>query len=69
MARVDHHPDIGILVADLIECRAQLTSDVTTPVPISITKTGTTQLDFKINVHNDTAATASGILHFYVEIH
>lgn len=42
------------------------TTDVTAAVPISVVKTGTTHLDFAITLHNDTAATASGVLEIYV---
>ncbi len=44
-------------------------TDVTSAVPISVVKTGTTHADFVITVHNDTAATASGGLEIYVEFH
>ena len=46
-----------------------IVTDVTTPVPISIVKTGTTHDDFVITLHNDTAATASANLEIYVQFH
>lgn len=52
-----------------VECRLNVTTDVTTPVPISVAKTGAGVDDFAITLHNDTAATASGTLEIYVEFH
>lgn len=42
-------------------------TDVTTPVPFSIVKTGTTHADFVITIHNDTAATVSPEMEIFVE--
>ena len=46
-----------------------IVEDVTTPVPISIVKTGSTNDTFAMTFHNDTAATASGGLEIYIEFH
>lgn len=59
----------ALTLADLIECRITIVTDVTTPVPISVVKSGTTQLDFKITLHNDTAATAGPDMEIWVEYH
>lgn len=50
-----------------VEVRLNVVTDVTTPVPISVVKAGTTHDDFSITLHNDTAATASGELEIYIE--
>jgi hypothetical protein len=62
-------PRLDASLADLIEARMTITTDVTAGVPISVTKGGTDQTDFKLTFHNDTAATASGELEIWIEIH
>lgn len=61
--------DVLVTLADAVECRTNPTTDVTAGVPISIVKSGTDQSDFKLTLHNDTAATASGVLEIYIEFH
>ncbi len=53
-----------VSLADAIEVTQQPVTDVTTPVPISVTKGGT---PFRITMHNDTAATAGPEIEIYVE--
>lgn len=65
----DWQPRANASLADLIEARMNVVTDVTAAVPISIVKSGTTQDDFKLTFHNDSAATASAVLEIYIEIH
>lgn len=65
----DWEPRGSDTLADLIEARITITTDVTAGVPISVTKGGTSQADFKLTFHNDTAATVSGVLEIWIEIH
>lgn len=58
-----------ISLQDSVEARVGIVTDVTTPVPISVVKTGTDHGDFVITLHNDTAATVSAGLEIYVEFH
>lgn len=58
-----------VSLQDAVEVRVGISTDVTAPVPISVVKTGTKHGDFVATVHNDTAATVSGSLEFYVEFH
>lgn len=62
-------PRANASLVDLIEVRQSLVTDVTTAVPISIVKSGTTHADFVITVHNDSAADQSGVFEFYVQFH
>lgn len=55
-----------VTLIEAIEVSITIGTDVTTPVPISVTKTGTTHADFVITLHNDTAATVSGELEIFV---
>jgi hypothetical protein len=55
-----------VSLQDMVRVDVNIVTDVTTPVPVSVVKTGTTHLDFAITLHNDTAATASGNLEIYV---
>lgn len=55
-----------VSLQDMVQVLVNVVTDVTTPVPISVVKTGTTHADFAITLHNDTAATASGGLEIYV---
>lgn len=57
---------ISVSLQDAVKVDVGITTDVTTPVPVSVVKSGTTHLDFAITLHNDTAATASGDLEIYV---
>lgn len=52
-----------------VKCIQNPVTDVTTPVPISIVKSGTTHADFVITLHNDTAATAGPGMEIYVQFH
>jgi hypothetical protein len=52
---------------DAFKVTVGFSTDVTTPVPISVVKTGTTHLLFAATLHNDTAATVSPSLEIYVE--
>ena len=61
-----HELDGVVSLQDKIDVKVNITTDVTTPVPISVVKTGTSHADFVITVHNDTAATASASLEIYV---
>lgn len=65
----DWLPRAGLSLAQLVEARITIATDVTAAVPISVTKGGTTQADFKLTFHNDTAATASASLEIWIEIH
>ena len=68
----DWVPQRGLTLAQLIEARIGIATDVTTPVPISVVKTGTTQLDFLLTFHNDTDAVTgadSGALEIWIEFH
>lgn len=56
-----------VSLIDMVKVTVNIVTDVTTPVPISVVKTGTTHAAFVITLHNDTAATASGDLEIYVE--
>ena len=61
------YTDDGVVsLIDMVQVLVNVTTDVTTPVPISVAKTGTTHLTFVITLNNDTAATASGSLEIYV---
>lgn len=57
-----------VSLQDRIMITMNIVTDVTTPVPISVVKAGTTHADFVATLHNDTAATASGTLEIYVEL-
>lgn len=54
-------------LAECIECRITIVTDVTSAVPISVVKAGTTHADFSITLHNDSAATASAGLEIWIE--
>lgn len=58
-----------VSLIDAIKVSVNIASDVTTPVPISVVKTGTTHLDFVATLHNDTAATVSPVLEIWVQFH
>lgn len=55
-----------VTLIEAIEVAVAINTDVTTPVPISVAKTGTTHADFQIALHNDTAATVSAELEIFV---
>lgn len=59
----------AVSLIDAVKVSVNIASDVTTPVPISVVKTGTTHANFVITLHNDTAATVSGVLEIYVQFH
>jgi hypothetical protein len=59
--------DGTVSLIDMVQVLIGFTTDVTTPVPVSALKTGTTHLDFVITLHNDTAATVSPSLEIYVQ--
>lgn len=59
----------SVSLQDAVRVTMNVVTDVTTPVPISVVKTGTTHGDFVITFHNDTAATVSPGLEIYVEFH
>lgn len=59
--------DGTVSLQDMVQVMVNVVTDVTTPVPISVVKSGTTHADFAITLHNDTAATASGNLEIYVQ--
>lgn len=56
-----------VSLIEAIEVSIALTTDVTSAVPISVVKTGTTHQDFVITLHNDSAATVSAELEIWVE--
>jgi hypothetical protein len=58
-----------VSLQDAVEVAVYITTDVTTPVPVSVVKTGTKHSDFVITLHNDTAATTSPGLEIYVQFH
>ncbi len=58
-----------VTLQDAVSVLINVLTDVTSPVPISVVKTGTNQTDFVLTFHNDTAATASGSLEIYLEFH
>lgn len=62
---------VAVGLQDAVSVLINPVTDVTTPVPISVVKTGGAagQADFVITLHNDTAATASANLEIYVEYH
>lgn len=65
-----HNSDnVAVSLQDAIQVTVGVTTDVTTPVPISVVKTGTGHLHFQIAVHNDTAGTVSPGLEIYVRFH
>jgi hypothetical protein len=59
----------SVTLQDAIKVSVNPVTDVTTPVPISVVKTGTTHADFVITLHNDTAATAGPEMEIYVQFH
>jgi hypothetical protein len=61
-------PDGAVTLIDMVKVDVGIASDVTTPVPVSVVKTGTTHLNFVATLHNDTAATVSGSLEIYVTL-
>ena len=65
----DWQPRANASLQDRIEVRINITTDVTTPVPISVVKTGTEHADFVITLHNDSAADASAQFEIYVICH
>lgn len=68
----DWLPRAGLTFAQMIEARITITTDVTTPAPISVAKSGTTQDDFKLTFHNDTDSSTgqdSPSLEIEIEIH
>jgi len=56
-----------VTLIEAIEVSIALASDVTSAVPISVVKSGTTHADFVITLHNDSAATVSAVLEIFVE--
>lgn len=68
----DWLPRGAFSLSDLIEVRINVTTDVTDPVPISVAKSGSSQLDFLLTFHNDTdssTGTDSASLEILIEIH
>lgn len=59
----------AVSLIDAVEVRTNPTTDVTAGVPISIVKTGADVANFVATLHNDSAATVSGVLEIYVEFH
>ncbi len=59
--------DVTLIQA--VTVKINIVTDVTAGVPISVVKTGTTQTDFLITFHNDTAADDSAELEIYIEFH
>jgi hypothetical protein len=47
--------DGDVTLQDAVEVEVIIAGAVTTPVPISVEKTGDTHLDFLITIHNDNA--------------
>lgn len=66
MVAPDWDPLGTVSLIDGVQVSITLLSDVTSAVPISVVKTGTTHADFVITLHNDSAATASAELEIYV---
>lgn len=60
------YQDAVVGLQSMVEVLIVNTTDVTTPVPFSIVKTGTTHDDFLISIHNDTAATAGPEMEIYI---
>lgn len=58
-----------VSLQDAIEVRVGFSTDVTSAVPISYTKSGTNHGDFVATLHNDSAATVSAALEIYIEFH
>lgn len=60
---------VSVSLADAIKVSMNVVTDVTSAVPISVVKTGTTHADFVMTFHNDSAATVSAELEIYVQFH
>ena len=58
--------DGTVSLIDMVQVWITIATDVTTPVPISVVKTGTTHADFVITLHNDSAGDESPDLEIYV---
>ena len=59
----------SVSLQDAVKVSINPVTDVTTPVPISVVKSGTTHADFAITLHNDTAATTGPEMEIYVQFH
>lgn len=60
---------VSVTLQDAVSIEINVVTDVTSAVPISVVKSGTTHADFAITFHNDSAATASAGLEIYVSFH
>lgn len=58
---------VNVTLIEAIQVDITVQTDVTSAVPISVVKTGTTHADFVITLHNDSAATVSGELEIWIE--
>jgi hypothetical protein len=61
--------DAAVSLINAIQVMINVRTDVTAAVPISVVKSGTSHADFVITLHNDSAATVSGVLEIYIRYH